>query len=190
MIEINPNFLINKRLVIEPRSTALNLGCGAYVSDIAKQLKEIEFKTLYSVDIWPEYLKKIGAVKALEHIPVAADVRDFVTMLTQPVDYAFLFDILEHLPKEQGINLLSELKTKAKTILAFTPIEPEGFHRKNVEPENIFQDHVSYWGEEDFSQLGFKNEVIKNCHDEHYKDGSAQGAWVRFGAVWSLWSQS
>jgi len=165
--------------------TCIDLGCGAYNSDVAKAVLEIPWKNLTSVDGYAPDLQaaKDKDSKAHRWSILTDDVRDFVNVSGKEADIVLSFDVIEHLPKEDGLKFLEGLEKMAmKRIVLFLPIEPADFHRKWTEDDNKLQEHLSHWAASEFTSRGYKVEEISDCHTELKPDGSK----VTFGAIWAI----
>ena len=160
---------------------ALDLGCGAYESDVARQIATMPFKSLTSVEGYLPDLEKITGVLAKEHIIKNQNVVDFMTNNKKTFDIVFMIDVIEHLPKETGRKILTLLDKYAKQIVIAVPVEPEGFHRKNSS-ENVLQEHISYWTKDEFLKLGYEVEVVEKAHSEHVSGDT----YVFFDSLWCI----
>lgn len=135
----------------------LNVGAGTGHSGLARQLPFLKFKQLDFVDVHQPYLDAAKAkVYDAESVNfISGDIRTFDT---SPYDLVMMFDILEHLPKEDSIKVLKNINCK---ILVFLPLEKE-FRENNFGAES--QDHLSFWTEQDYIDLGFSTEVLYRFH--------------------------
>jgi hypothetical protein len=71
----------------------------------------------------------------------------------RPFDLVTLFDVIEHFPKRQGLELLERCeRLTSKYILVVTP---NGFLEQGPEYGNEFQRHLSGWFTHDFEGLGY-----------------------------------
>ena len=158
-----PRFGLNKL-------TVLNVGVGSGNSGLARQLPFIKFKRLDCIDVHQPYLDsalcRTYAAKQANFIN--ADVRNFDFSL---YDIILIFDVLEHLPKEDSLKVMEKIKC-AQVI--FLPLEKE-FRENTFGAES--QDHKSLWTEEDFKSRGYRTEVLPNFHP---------GPTGRFPALWAL----
>jgi hypothetical protein len=161
--------------------SAIDIGSGDYRSDIAKQVLDIPFKELTSIE---GYLKDYNNMltktfKSSKHIPIFGDV---VTNLpSKKFDIAFVFDVIEHLNKEDGLILLNWIdKHITNKVLIFVPEEKQGFHR-HWNDGNKLQDHISYWNEKEFIDRGYRVERIKDCHSENIN-----GIETKYDALWAI----
>ena len=169
---VNPSIDLRLRL---PRKKieemhALNIGIGDGNSGIARQIPFIPFKSLTMIDIHEPYIKNAKArfYDAKKVRFYNADMREYPV---ENYEIVMLFDVLEHLKKEESLKVLSRIKGKT---IVFIPLETE--YRKNIYDLKS-QDHLSMWTEEDFIKLGFKTERLVNFHHE---DGKT------FDALWAI----
>jgi len=137
----------------------LNVGVGSGDSGIANQMPYLPFKRLDHIDIYEPYLKSASVITwAAKKVRfIEADIRNFDTSI---YDYVFMFDILEHLPKEDSLKVIKNIKCHQ---IIFIPLE-------NEFRENTFgvksQDHLSFWTESDFLERGYKTELLPTFHRE------------------------
>lgn len=166
--------------------TCLDLGCGPYNSEVAKQVLALPWKKLVSVDGYkPSIDQATSKEKACaEWFGIVDDVREFDP--EEQFDVVVSFDVLEHLPKEDGWKWLEKLeKIAKKRVVLFFPVEPDDFHRDmkyTDDPDNLLEEHVSHWKGHELASKGYKIDEINSCHSEKRPDGSD----VTFGAVWAI----
>jgi hypothetical protein len=105
------------------------------------------------------------------------------------VDTVFLVDIVEHLQKEEGLQLLKFTEGIAREqIVLFTPL---GFmpqvHENHKDAWNLdggdWQEHKSGWLPEDFDD----HWKILACRDFHTTDNMGNPLKEPFGAFWAIW---
>ncbi|OGY41925.1 MAG: hypothetical protein A2Y67_03845 [Candidatus Buchananbacteria bacterium RBG_13_39_9] len=146
--------------------TVLNVGVGVGNSGLAMQLPYFKFKRLDCIDVHEPYLNaalsRTWATKDVNFL--LADIRDFGTAR---YDIVLMFDILEHLPKEDAFAVMDKIKCKQ---FVFIPLEEE--FRSNVFGAES-QDHLSLWTEEDFKNRGYVTQVLKDFHKVNGKVFSA-----------------
>jgi len=65
-------------------------------------------------------------------------------------DLILMIDVIEHLDKEQAIELLKKFLLKKATILIATPLQ---FFQQDLY-ESEFEHHISHWKLDDFKKLG------------------------------------
>lgn len=137
----------------------LNVGVGSCESGLARQLPHIDFGQLDLIDVHQPYLDGAQTREWDARVVnfINADIRTFDVT---GYDLVLMFDVLEHLTKEEAIAVMNRITCKQ---LIFIPLEKE--YRANVYGATS-QDHLSLWTEEDFKNLGYKTEVLKNFHKE------------------------
>jgi hypothetical protein len=146
------------------------VGAGSGQSALARQMPYLPFGRLDFVDVHQPYLDqaKMEFYEAENGSFFLGDIRTFDTA---GYDYVFMFDILEHLPKEDSLAVMDKIKCRQ---LIFIPLEKE--FRPNVYGA-ASQDHLSLWTEEDFKSRGYKTEVLHNFHHEGGRE---------FDALWAI----
>jgi SAM-dependent methyltransferase len=69
-------------------------------------------------------------------------------------DAVLLVDLIEHLPKQMGVEVLKNSKRwSSKAVYVSTP---NGFLQQKPYDSNSYQEHLSGWTKEDFEDLGFQ----------------------------------
>lgn len=69
-------------------------------------------------------------------------------------DAVVALDLIEHLPKQKGWNLVRKMtKLAKKKVILLTP---NGFIQQTPYDGNTFQTHLSGWTVDDFKKLGFR----------------------------------
>lgn len=163
---IYPHYSLLERMgVVTKDDVVVVLGCHRYESDIARQLLDVECKTLLSVDIFQPHIDYVRGLKfkATTHLAKCCDVRE---VPIREGSIVILTDVLEHIPREYGEKLLLKIEASAKKIVIFVPLEPDGFHRRVLDKENPADEHLSWWKEGDFKSRGYKTEIITNSNAE------------------------
>lgn len=131
------NYLNNK---IKKEHTTLDLGCGDKV--LSSYLKG----KITTVDVWKPFNPTV--LWDLNKLPLPFKDNEF--------DNVLLIDVIEHLPKENGILLLENVKKITKNkIYLFTPLFwTENMHLisdpKSPYYQNTYNKHLSSWTVEDF----------------------------------------
>jgi 2-polyprenyl-3-methyl-5-hydroxy-6-metoxy-1,4-benzoquinol methylase len=169
---VNPHIDVRYRLPRKELSKmrVLNVGVGDGFSGLARQLPFIEFGSLTMIDVHQPYLDhaEMKTWDAREIKFVNADVRDYPV---EDFDLVLTFDVLEHITKEEAVAVMQRIKGKH---VIFGPLETS-YRHNHFEVES--QDHKSLWTEEDFIDLGYKTEVLKDFHREEDEI---------FDALWAL----
>jgi hypothetical protein len=96
-----------------------------------------------------------------------ADVRQFPV---EDYDLVTIFDVVEHLPKQDSLDLLA----RCKRVLVFCPLEPELLNHRPGADEIAPQEHVSLWTAADFE--GYQTEILPKFHV--YENESHDAIWA------------
>lgn len=151
----------------------LNIGVGDCWSGLAKQLRNIKFKSLHMVDVYQPYLDEAMKMEWMAE-EITFELKDGKAKYNwKDYDLVMIFDVLEHIEKEESIRIVNEIQQAGVKLLVFGPLENEPRH-------NSFgvasQDHISFWTQEDFNRLGLTTELLP---DFHHEDGKT------FPAIWA-----
>jgi len=111
----------------------------------------------------------------------------------QSVDSSFLSDVIEHLDKEEGLQLIEELKRVSRQqIVIFTPLGFMPQHRENDNKDRWglhggeYQEHKSGWEPSDLSG-GWEFYICKKFHE---RDASEEKLDEPFGAFYAVFNQA
>jgi hypothetical protein len=137
----------------------LNVGAGSGMSGLACQIPFLPFKQLDFLDVHLPYLDGARA-RIYDAKEVNFIHKSIVGFDTSGYDVVFMFDILEHLKKEDSLAVMDNIKCKQ---VIFIPLEKE-FRPNNFGAES--QDHLSLWTEQDFKDRGYRTEVLIDFHNE------------------------
>lgn len=165
-----------------PKLTAIDLGCGKYESDIAKQIPDLPFLSLTCVDAYKKDLDEAKKKKFVSQKQefILSDVMD----VDGEYDVVISLDVIEHLKKEDGLKFLDKIEKMARVrIVLFLPMEPDDFHRESPDPNNHLQEHISHWREHEFINRKYRTEVISNAHVEIDKETGERLHWNGLWAV-------
>ena len=159
----------------DPNKSLLSLCCG-----VGLELEYLQTQDVTAVDVHQPYLDAVMA-RCPQAKLILSDALDYVTKLPDnTVDVISIIDGIEHMDKESGVKIITEMKRVAKEkILLFTPQGPgEDGYLKN-EPHNAwgiegadhFQTHKSGWTTDDLKEQGFtilKEVMDTSQHGEPY----------------------
>lgn len=156
--------------LVKTDTTVLSLCCG-----IGNELANLHSEHITAVDITPEYIAEIKK-KYLFVTAVESDAVDYIKKCKdKSFDVISLFDAIEHLTKERGLELLDECKRVARQhIIVFTPegyVRNEPHNAWGVEGGDEHQKHLSGWSVSDLRELGFEilhRQPNKTQHDEDF----------------------
>jgi len=132
---------------------AVDLGCGVY-SPLTRFRPNV---WAVGVDASPESLSEARSNDLLDDYLIAdVTAEGFFDRCRSlgPFDLVAAIDIIEHLPKRQGLDFLEGCETlTSKYVVVQTP---NGFVEQGPEYGNNFQSHRSGWFEHDLVGLGYK----------------------------------
>lgn len=159
----------------------LDLGCGNYTSGISVQTPLITFKSLTGVEVWT---KDLDETKTKDFLTKKLDWIEEEILLyldknkEKKFDVIFLFDVLEHFKKADGLKILKFVETMVtKRILIFMPIGEHTLEANDgrVEEENNhWQKHLSQWEVQEWRDLGYDVEFLDGFH----QSGKLDAAWI------------
>ena len=153
----------------EPVRSVLDIGCGAGKwGFLLRDLLDFYHRGVYYRRDWVTRIDGVEAFRGYEN-PVHAFVYDrvhwgdVVEVIDQLGEYDVIFamEVIEHIPKEQGLRLVETLVHKCNrvVILSFPP-EFDDFGRHVLEQkdahENRHEEHVAVWAEDDIRAYGFR----------------------------------
>jgi len=135
------------------------LDAGAGVGTYGKMIREINpCCYVEAIEVYEPYIKEFNLDALYEHV-YNQDIRDFAKESGPQYDLIILGDVLEHLPKQESIEIWKLLKCRAKFLYLSLPLEvlgrewSRGYHQHPREYEvNPHEKHEYLW------EL---NEVIK-----------------------------
>jgi SAM-dependent methyltransferase len=130
----------------------LDIGCGKgnFMKALNEDMTEINFSSKIGVDVFlPSLLK---AKKVYDNV-VQADVR-FLPFKDSSFDIVMANQIIEHLTKADGLQLLNDAERLSTEMLIITV--PVGFNPKShIEDDNPWQIHQSAWHPDEFKDRAF-----------------------------------
>ena len=147
--------IVNDKVPISNINSWVDLGSGN--GNVVQELKwNNEAKIKISIDKYPQKFSTEWIF-----------VDDFDIILNKNYDLFTAIDMIEHLPKEDGINLINKIDKYFNNKMFFTP---KGFLRQDetTHPEliaaNPWQKHISGWDVTDFNNLGYETILLKDFH--------------------------
>jgi SAM-dependent methyltransferase len=140
-----------RRAVAEDCATVLDVGCGA-ASPIRAFSAELQLAVGVDVHI-PSLLK--SRAERRHHAYCCLDVTRLAgTIAPRAFDCVLSIDVIEHLTREAGLELLRTLEGIArKRVVIFTP---NGFLPQPATADNAHQEHISGWTAEEMRALGYE----------------------------------
>jgi SAM-dependent methyltransferase len=135
---------------IAKSNNVLDVGCGMGLPVRCLRILGLSAKVI-GIDIYGDYLKRVKK-SGLYDDCVLASVK-YLPFRHNSFDSVICLQVLEHLPKTDGVVLLGSLINVANKVVLTTPV---GFVENNIGSANVFQDHKSGWYPRDLRALGFK----------------------------------
>ncbi len=177
--------IVNEKIM--PVDVVLDIGCGINPEPIIKPRIHI------CCDPFIEYieeLRKITTDRSDRLFLIAqADWRKVVEDFpSKSVDTVFLIDVIEHLSKKEGQELLKKTEEIARDqVVIFTPLGMT--HQEVVDGKDawsmngaVWQEHHSGWYPEDFKN-GWE---IFACKEYHLTDNLEKKLKKPWGAIWAI----
>jgi 2-polyprenyl-3-methyl-5-hydroxy-6-metoxy-1,4-benzoquinol methylase len=127
--------------------SVLDLGCGCN-----SPIQHCNVPFSVGVDLFEPYLEE-SKKKAIHSEYIKADMRE-VEFEAKSFDAVLCSEVLEHLIKEDGYELIDKMAKWARNKVIITT--PNGYLWQDGFADNPLQEHKSSWRVEDFQQLGFK----------------------------------
>lgn len=135
----------------EKLDSLIDLGCGRGIIGALVRIYRNP-KRLVGVDTFPNYLDFCRKYGWYDEI-YSYDLRNLPFPLSdKEFEVATCVEVIEHLPKCCGENLLNELERLANLIIITTP---NCFFPQENYDKNPFQRHLSRWTASDFGKRGY-----------------------------------
>jgi hypothetical protein len=186
----NQLFAIAKRF-IPTAHVALDIGPGIRPTELVRSKIHLAAEPFQDyIDYW--YTSEESKIKKV--IYINTDWRGALELFEAgSVDVVILSDVIEHLPKEDGINLLERTikKLDPECLVVFTPLGFMPQHHGNgtdawgFKGGGSFQEHKSGWTPNDFSQK--TNYTFIVCEHFHKFDSSGKALDTAFGAFFAIY---
>ena len=145
--KIFPGLVEYLRKELSDCTTALDLGCGC---NSPIQYCNVLFSI--GVELFDAYLEE-SKKKSIHNQYIKADITK-IEFKPKSFDAILCLEVLEHLTKEEGYELIKRMKKWAKKKIIISV--PNGFIEQHGYDGNPFQEHHSGWKIEEFKNLGFK----------------------------------
>ncbi len=127
----------------------LDVGCGP-----RSTLKLFGFQRLVGVEGYEPSVIEARANRTHDEI-VQGDVRNLPEMFGHAAfDAAIAIDVIEHLPKEDGLKLMQAMEAVARKVVVF--YTPSGFLPQRHASNDDLQEHLSGWEPNEMRVRGYK----------------------------------
>jgi len=136
------------RTLLSDCPRVLDVGCG-----LASPLQYLGLEGSVGIDGYEPAIAT--ARKAATHSEfVIGDIRQLPTVFQKKqFDACIALDVIEHLPKEDGFQLIRSMESVAKKRIIF--LTPNGFLPQRHQERDDLQEHLSGWEATEMQQLGF-----------------------------------
>jgi hypothetical protein len=166
----------------------LDIGCGIRPQSLVKA--DVHICVEPSAE-YVDLIKQNTSGGSLLIVPLPA-LEALSALPDRSIDSVFLIDVIEHMPKEAGVQVLNQCKRVSRCqVIVFTPLgfmpqqinagQPDGWGMQGGE----WQQHKSGWYPEDFPD--WKLIVCKDFHDH---DHQGQPVSPAYGALYAIHSKS
>lgn len=128
-------------------NTILDVGCG--------KNSQIQYLNVYysvGVDIFEPYLQE-SKEKKIHNKYIKTDITR-IKFKSNSFDAVLCTEVIEHLTKEEGTELIKKMKKWARKKVIITT--PNGYKLQGTTHNNIFQKHKCGWNTKELRKLGFK----------------------------------
>lgn len=140
-----------ERQIVGDCATAVDFGCG---KDSPIKFFSNKLKYSLGVDGHPASVEASKKSKIHSEYIVSEILEAGRRLMDNSFDCALALDVIEHLKKEDGRELLKEMERIAKKkIIIYTP---NGFLKQSVFDNNPAQEHLSGWNAGEMKKIGFK----------------------------------
>jgi SAM-dependent methyltransferase len=142
-----PDWTKHLKRELGKNDTVLDLGCG-YNSP----LQNCDIAYSIGVELFAPYLEE-SRKKTIHNEYIRADIRE-LNFKPKSFDVVIAIDVLEHLTKNEGYELIKKMRTWArKKIILFTP---NGYIWQDNYDNNPLQEHLHGWSLDELRNTGFK----------------------------------
>ena len=128
--------------------TVLDLGCGP--SSPLQYAKNVKYSV--GVEAFEPYL--LESKKRKIHTKYIQKKIEEVDFPAKSFDEVIMIEVIEHLPKKIGFEMLEKAKRWAKKKVIIST--PNGFLLQLERDDNLLQKHLSGWGVDEMRKLGFR----------------------------------
>jgi hypothetical protein len=162
--------------LLAPCPEVLDIGCG--------RCSPVQFyrkgRTV-GVDLSDEYLDEARRTGTHDELRKASALEIEKEFGPAAFDACIALDLIEHLPKEGGWELLRQMEAVARRrVILFTP---NGFLPQRNREREEFQEHQSGWTTEDFRSRGYQ---VMGMHGPKSLRGEYHGLRHRPKVLWAL----
>lgn len=143
--------LLNKEIC--GADLVLDIGCSSN-----SPLLYLFYKPIITIGVegnYKEYIKTLS-INYYDEVYFGL-IKDVIQDIKPYIDVTLLSDVIEHLDKDEALNILEKCKVISDKIIIYTPL---GFYEQGISDNNPLQEHKSGWVAEDFINIGFKVKIL------------------------------
>ena len=131
--------------------SVLDAGCGRGIVGALVRIYR-EPNRVVGIDAYDPYLQFCRRTGMYDQL-IEHDLRKApLPFKSNEFDLATSLEVIEHLPKADGVRLLEELERVSRIVIVSTP---NRFFKQDPYDDNPFQSHVSRWKVGDFVRRGY-----------------------------------
>jgi ubiquinone/menaquinone biosynthesis C-methylase UbiE len=130
----------------------LDCACGYGIWGFNIRIKFQETPQLIGFDIFKPYVDKLKKLKIYDQV-FHADILN-IPFPDNSFDVVLAAEVIEHLNKKDGYQMMQEVERVAKDLIIITT--PEGWHKQGSYDKNKYQMHRSGWKVKEFENEGYK----------------------------------
>jgi len=133
----------------------LDVGCGFGEWGFLIRTRKSGFPYMVGVDVWRLHLERLCRLEVYDEL-IQVEL-PHIPFKEKSIDVSLACEILEHLPKSAGYQLLRELERVSRRLIVVSC--PLGWPQGEIYG-NPYERHVSEWEPQELARHGYKVKVI------------------------------
>jgi SAM-dependent methyltransferase len=133
----------------------IDVGCGYGFLSYVVRAQYPKVRNLVGIELYRPYVERLSKQHVFDSILMHDLCRMPLPYADEEFDAAICVDVIEHLPKIDGLALLIEMERIAKRVVVTTP-RIWGENEQSTADGNELQRHKSLWKPSDFRKRGYK----------------------------------
>lgn len=134
----------------------LDIACGFGEWGFLIKTRKQGYPYLIGVDIWHPYLEKVSLLKIYDAL-IQTKIPP-IPLKDKSIDMSLACEILEHLPKHKGYELLKELERVTRKIIVTS--FPLHWPQEEI-LGNPYERHISQWCPENLIKMKYKTKTVE-----------------------------
>lgn len=140
--------------------TVLDVACG--ISFKSQYIRNVNIRV--GIDIYRPYLENIEIERNVPYVLINEDIRNIENIfLPKSFDMVLLLDIIEHIDKDEAIELIKKCENIAKVAVVIET--PNGYIPQNIDilgyGGHEFQTHKCGWDISELNEMGYST-LLRN----------------------------